>query len=232
MKIQEILEYAEQRNFQMDSTMQQRFNDYMNLLIEWNEKMNLTAITDPEEIMEKHFLDCLLPVFSQKIKGKVVDVGSGAGFPGLVFAISLPNIEITLLEPTGKRCQFLEEVVKKLGLTNVEIVNERAEDYGKINREIFDISTARAVAPLNILSELCVPLVKKGGIFLSLKGTSWKEEYEQAKDGLHLLGCGEPEIQEEELPNENKRVMLYFPKESNTPKKYPRHYSQIKKKPL
>ena len=229
MKIQEMLEEANLKGIQID---EEAFNEYMVLLLEWNEKMNLTSITEPEEIIEKHFYDCLLPIFSNPIKGKVIDVGSGAGFPGLVFAIVKPDVQITLLEPRNKRCTFLKEVVHQLGLKNVEIVNERAEDYGKIHREIFDISIARAVAPLNILAELCVPFVKKGGLFISMKGTQWQEEYEEAKYAFKELGCGEIKVVEEKLPSGASRSILSFPKIKETPIKYPRAYGQIKKKPL
>ena len=166
------------------------------------------------------------------IDGKVIDVGSGGGFPGLVFALVKPEAHITLLEPRNKRCTFLNEVINKLGLTNVEVINERAEDYGKIHREIFDVATARAVAPLNILAELCIPFVKQGGNFISMKGTQWKEEYEEARHAFKELGCGEGNIVEEELPSGATRCLLSFPKINPTPNKYPIAYGQIKKKPL
>ena len=229
MKMQEMIDQAKKRGIVINEDM---FNDYMSLLLEWNEKMNLTSITEPEEIIEKHFYDCLLPVFSNLIEGKVIDVGSGAGFPGLVFAIAKPEAHITLLEPRNKRCIFLNEVIQKLGLTNVEVINERAEDYGKIHREIFDVATARAVAPLNILAELCIPFVKQGGNFIAMKGTQWKEEYEEAKKAFKELGCGEGNIIEEELPSGAARCLLSFSKVCPTPNKYPRAYGQIKKKPL
>ena len=229
MKMQEMIDQAKKRGIVINEDM---FNDYMSLLLEWNEKMNLTSITEPEEIIEKHFYDCLLPVFSNLIEGKVIDVGSGAGFPGLVFAIAKPEAHITLLEPRNKRCTFLNEVIQKLGLTNVEVINERAEDYGKIHREIFDVATARAVAPLNILAELCIPFVKQGGNFIAMKGTQWKEEYEEAKKAFKELGCGEGNIIEEELPSGAARCLLSFSKVCPTPNKYPRAYGQIKKKPL
>ena len=229
MKMQEMIDQAKKRGIVINEDM---FNDYMSLLLEWNEKMNLTSITEPEEIIEKHFYDCLLPVFSNLIEGKVIDVGSGAGFPGLVFAIAKPEAHITLLEPRNKRCTFLNEVIQKLGLTNVEVINERAEDYGKIHREIFDVATARAVAPLNILAELCIPFVKQGGNFIAMKGTQWKEEYEEAKKAFKELGCGEGNIIEEVLPSGATRCLLSFSKVRSTPNKYPRAYGQIKKKPL
>lgn len=229
MKMQEMIEQAKKRGIVIN---EDAFNDYMSLLLEWNEKMNLTSITEPEEIIEKHFYDCLLPIFSNLIDGKVIDVGSGAGFPGLVFAIVKPEAHITLLEPRNKRCTFLNEVIQKLGLTNVEVINERAEDYGKIHREIFDVATARAVAPLNILAELCIPFVKQGGNFIAMKGTQWKEEYEEAKNAFKELGCGEGNIIEEELPSGATRCLLSFSKVRSTPNKYPRAYGQIKKKPL
>lgn len=232
MKLQEMTKEANRRGFTITNEMEKQFDQYMKLLIEWNQRMNLTAIEEPEQIVEKHFYDCLLPIFSGNIKGKILDVGSGAGFPGVVFAIALPDTQVTLLEPIQKRCRFLTAVKEELQLNNVEIVNARAEDYVKIHREIFDIVTARAVANLQILSELCIPFVKMGGNFISMKGTSGEEEYQKANHAITLLGCKEPEIQKEVLPDGSERIIFYFKKVKETPKQYPRPFGKIKKNPL
>ena len=141
----------------------ERFKKYAGLLKEWNEKMNLTAITDEPEIVEKHFYDCLLPTDHDLLDDKLIcDLGTGAGFPGMVWAIAYPKCVVTLVDATGKKCMFLNEVIKELNLTNAFVVNSRGEDLDM--REHFDIVTARAVAPLNILLEVCVPLIKEKGL--------------------------------------------------------------------
>jgi 16S rRNA (guanine527-N7)-methyltransferase len=202
------------------------------LLKEWNAKFNLTAIDEPEEVYEKHILDCLLPLETEKLHGRICDVGSGAGFPGLVWAIVSPDCEFTLLEPTLKRCRYLEEAVRTLGLTNVTVVNERAEDYAKSARESFDVVTARAVANLTVLAELCVPLVKQGGVFLALKGPQGKAEAEEAAYALKKLGCAKAEVIETALPCGDGRSVVKAEKIKPTPAPYPRSYSQIKHRPL
>ncbi|MBR3203201.1 MAG: 16S rRNA (guanine(527)-N(7))-methyltransferase RsmG [Solobacterium sp.] len=202
------------------------------LLKEWNAKFNLTAIDDPEEVYEKHILDCLIPLGYETITGTVADVGSGAGFPGLVWALALPACSITLIEPTAKRCRYLEEAVKELGLTNVTVVNQRAEEVVSSSRESFDVVTARAVANLPVLSELCVPLVKPGGFFCALKGAQGKEEAKLAEFALNRLGCSKPKIVETALPCGDERTIIHADKLRSTPKQYPRNYAQIKHKPL
>ena len=208
-----------------------QFKRYMELLLEWNEKMNLTAITDESEIWEKHFFDSILPFVNCEFK-TVCDVGSGAGFPGIPLKIVKPDIEITLVEPLQKRCKFLNEVVNVLGLENVYIENKRAEDFVKEKREYFDCVSARAVARLSILSELCMPLVKLNGIMIALKGKNGHEEWEIAKIAVSVLGMELEREEVDSLENQATRVNLYFRKVKHTPLKYPRAYGQIKKKPL
>ncbi|MEE3488436.1 MAG: 16S rRNA (guanine(527)-N(7))-methyltransferase RsmG [Bulleidia sp.] len=232
MELKQLQEWMRKENLPCDTETMQRFGLYASLLQEWNEKMNLTAIAEPSEIYEKHFQDCLLPLSYQKLSGRIADVGSGAGFPGMVWAIVSPECRFTLIEPTGKRCTFLAEVKTQLKLDNVEIINARAEDYAKEHRESFDTVTARAVAALPVLCELCIPLVKVSGIFLAMKGSQGKEEAQQAERVLKMLGCENSEIHEDRLSSGDERINLIFCKTKPTPGKYPRPYAQIKKKPL
>lgn len=232
MTLEELKEACASFHLELSQVMLAQFDVYADLLASWNQKMNLTAIVEKEEVIEKHFYDCLLPLAHIKLKGDIADVGSGAGFPGLVFAIVCPNCKFTLIEPTGKRCNFLNEVINRLQLQNVTVVNERSEDYVKDHRESFDVVTARAVANLSILSELCVPLIKQDGIFLSLKGKNGLEELEDAQKALTTLGIGKQEIFQDDLLDGSSRINLVLHKEKPTPKKYPRPYGQIKKKPL
>ena len=231
MTIEELETKCAEAGIVLDETVQQKLETYTTMLVEWNGKMNLTAITDPLEINEKHYLDCLLPLRAVPENSLVCDVGSGAGFPGVVWAIARSDVHVVLLEPTGKRCTFLNALIKELGLTNASVVNERAEAYVKEKRESFDVVTARAVASLSILSELCVPLVKCGGIFLAMKGSKGKEEDQEAQGALNKLGCEKEEILIDTL-SFGERVNLIYRKVRSTPAKYPRNYGQIKKKPL
>ncbi|MBW9212489.1 MULTISPECIES: 16S rRNA (guanine(527)-N(7))-methyltransferase RsmG [Terrabacteria group] len=208
------------------------FQQYSSFLREWNERMNLTAIVEEEQIIEKHFWDCILPLKNKLIQGRWADVGSGAGFPGLVWKIMKPELEMTLIEPTGKRCQFLQYVIDELHLEKIKVVNERAEDYVKNHREEFAGVTARAVSNLSLLSELCVPLIQVHGYFLALKGKQGRQELEVAKHALDVLDVQLIEKQEETIGQNEKRVNLLFQKKQITNKKYPRNYGQMKKKPL
>lgn len=212
-----------------------RLERYGELLIKWNEKMNLTAITDPDEIIIKHFYDCLLFLKHNDIpqNASVIDVGTGAGFPGLVLKIARPDIKITLLDSINKRLIFLNEVANDLGL-EVENLHSRAEDAGKMSeyREKYDIATARAVARLNVLSEYCLPFVKVGGSFVAMKGPTAPEELDGALSAIKKLG-GEKAIQiNETLPDDSRRVFVKIKKISQTPPQFPRISAKISKKPL
>ncbi len=231
MTINELAETCEKLNIPIHSKQQEQLMRYAGLLKEWNEKMNLTAIVEDSEILEKHFLDSIYPLTDTTVNGSVCDVGSGAGFPGLVWKIVRPDLEVTLLEPTGKRCTFLQAVIDELGLENVKVVNARAEEFVKENRERFDVVTARAVANLSLLSELCIPLVRVGGIFLSMKGSSGQDEMEKATKAITLLGCRLQDVKVHTLDSGNRVNLIYY-KEKATPVKYPRNYGQMKKKPL
>lgn len=207
---------------------------YYNLLVEWNEKMNLTGITQKEEVYLKHFYDSLTicKVIDLNKIDSLCDVGTGAGFPGMVLKILFPNLHITLVDSLQKRLTFLETVKNEIGLTKLEIIHARAEEYGAKNREKFDVVTARAVAPLNILLEYSVPMVKKDGYFIPLKANV-SEELNNSMNAIKQLSIKLEQKEEFLLPVENsQRTILSLKKIENTSKKFPRKYSEIKRKPL
>lgn len=232
MTIEELEEQIRQNGLSWDDMKKNRFQRYAILLKQWNQKMNLTAVDDEEEVYEKHFLDCVLPMKHHFPGNKVCDVGSGAGFPGLVWAIMREDLEVTLVEPTGKRCRFLTEAASELGLGHVTVINARAEEITGEYREAFDVVTARAVASLPVLSELCIPLVRKDGLFLAMKGDRGREEAEEAAFAVRTLGCVLESTETDELPEGGKRTNLYYRKTRSTPPQYPRPYARIKKNPL
>lgn len=214
-----------------------QFVQYRALLLEWNEKMNLTAITDPTEVMVKHFVDCLSLLQKTHLPqgAKVIDVGTGAGFPGLPIKIARPDVEMTLLDSLQKRIGFLETVVEELGLRGVTCIHSRAEDGGQNPqlREQFDFCLSRAVANLAVLSEYCLPFVKVGGALVALKGPDAKNEATEAKKAIGLLGGGEPKLMEVEVPfSDLHHCLVVIEKETPTPKKYPRKAGTAAKKPL
>lgn len=221
-----------EHNIFLTDKQRKQFQDYADMLVEWNQKMNLTAITDIDEIYEKHFLDSILPSFDTTIEGTFCDVGAGAGFPSIPLKIVYPQLQVTIVETLGKRITFLEALCKTLDIHDVKCIHARAEEYAKDHRESFDIVSARAVANLTMLSELCIPLVKFGGIFLALKGANGDEEYELAKKAILVLGCACKQREVKELVDGSKRVNYVFEKVKTTPNKYPRAFAQIKKNPL
>lgn len=239
MKKEEFFEKMQEKsidlgiNFLVEQTEQ--FFEYMNLLIEWNEKMNLTAIIDPEEIILKHFIDSITILKELEDNSKIVDVGTGAGFPGIPLSIMNPTLKITLVDSLNKRLIFLQEVVNKLNLKNVEIVHARAEEFGqnKKYREQFDISTSRAVANLSTLSEYLIPLVKVGGKVISMKAGEANEEINEAKKAIEVLGGTIEKIEEFVLPKSDiGRTVITIKKDKNTPKKYPRKPGTPSKEPI
>lgn len=232
MKLLELKEICANKGFPLTDRMVEQFDLYAKLLQEWNQKINLTAIDEYEDIIEKHFYDSLLIMFQHKLSGRLADVGSGAGFPSLPLKIVDPTLEIVIIETLQKRCNFLNEVVKQLGLENVTIINARAEDYAKDHRESFDIVTARAVANLSMLSELCIPLVKMDGVFIALKAMDAYNEEQKASKALKILGVERINAYEDHLSDGSLRVNLVYKKVSATPKKYPRMFAKIKKQPL
>ena len=215
--------------------MQQQFEDYMKLLLEWNEKINLTAITEEDEIILKHFVDSL--TISKYIKegNSIVDVGTGAGFPGIPLKIARKDLKVTLVDSLNKRILFLNEVIEKLGLGDIETLHFRAEEFGqnKKYRESFDIATSRAVANLSTLVEYLLPLVKVGGICVCMKGSEIKEELENSKKAIEILGGEVEQVEEFYLPGTDiKRSIVIVKKISSTPKKYPRKPGTPAKVPI
>lgn len=213
----------------------EQFFEYMNMLIEWNEKMNLTAITDPEEIILKHFIDSITILEDIEDNAKIVDVGTGAGFPGIPLSIMNPTLKITLVDSLNKRLIFLQEVVNKLNLKNIEIIHARAEEFGqnKNYREKFDIATSRAVANLSTLSEYLIPLVKIDGKVISMKASEAQEEINEAKKAIEILGGKIENIKEFNLPQSDiGRTVIIIRKEKQTPNKYPRKPGTPSKEPI
>lgn len=221
---------------EIDGNITGRLNLYGNLLLEWNEKMNLTAITAPEDVLYKHFYDCILflKAVTPAKNARIIDVGTGAGFPGMVLKIVRPDINVTLLDSLNKRLVFLNEVIAELGLSGISTVHMRAEDAGKAaaHREKYDIACARAVAALPALMEYCLPLVKKGGCFVAMKGASAEEEMNRSFSAAHLLGADKPTIICETLTGNEQRAFVISKKISHTPTRYPRKPAEILKKPL
>ena len=204
------------------------------LLLEKNKVMNLTAITDPEDVVSLHFLDSAALLTLADLKDKtVVDVGTGAGFPGMPLKILEPSIRMTLLDSLGKRITFLQEVCDELGLQNVQCVHARAEEFAAEHRGQFDFATSRAVANLSVLCELCLPLVKTGGYFLAMKSVDSDAELKDAERAIRTL-CGRVERSADyRIPGtEVIHRVIFIKKEAETPKKFPRAFAKIKKNPL
>lgn len=221
----------------LDSVQLGKFSQYYYLLMDGNKKCNLTAITEPAEVAIKHFYDSLTCLMAVDIPrdALVVDVGTGAGFPGLPMKIGRPDFQLTLLDSLGKRVEFLKRVVTSLGLEGVKVINERAEDYGRSTegREKHDLAISRAVADLRVLAELCLPLVRVGGIMVAMKGPNVSKEVEGTKTAIELLGGGEIQIVKIELPNQaDRRSIVIIKKNELTPEKYPRRAGIPVKRPL
>ena len=220
-------------NIELTGTQLDLLDRYAELLVSYNEKVNLTAITTPEGIEDRHFADSLLFAAQPEVSGRMVDVGTGAGFPGVVAKIYKPELELALMEPTGKRMDFLKYVCGELGLTGVEFVRERAEEAARKQwREAFDLASARAVAALPVLCEYCLPLVKVGGHFLAMKGPDADNELELAAAALRKLGGRAVDDRAFTLPDGSARRLLVMEKISQTPPAYPRNGGKIAKKPL
>ena len=218
-------------NIELTFEQQELFRKYYEFLIQENKKYNLTAITDEEEVYYKHFYDSLTLIKTNLIKEGVslCDIGSGAGFPGIPLKIIYPNLKLTIVESQTKKTEFLKKLVNFLELDNVEIINKRAEEYA--HTKYFDVVTARAVADLSILNELCLPLVKKGGYFLAMKG-NYDEELKRTLNGINILGGKLIEVLSFELPKKMGKRNLIIIKKEKMVQGYPRAFSQIKKKPL
>ena len=211
----------------------EQFYNYMELLLEWNEKMNLTAITEPEEVILKHFIDSITIIPYLEDSEKILDIGTGAGFPGIPLKILEENKEFTLLDSLNKRINFLQTVINSLKLNKIQAVHGRAEEFIKNQREIYDIVTSRAVARLNVLIEYMLPFVKVGGKCICMKSVDIQEEIEEAKRAIKLLGGEIEKIDDIILPNSDiKRKIVIIKKINATPSKYPRKAGTPAKEPI
>ena len=233
MNKEQFIEELAKINIQISSSQLNQLSVYYNLLIEENKKYNLTAITEENEVYLKHFYDSLTIVKSINITNQYIcDVGTGAGFPGMVIKILFPNTKVDLLDSTTKKCNFLNLVINKLNLNDITVINARAEEYSQINREKYDIIVSRAVAPLKHLLEYSIPLLKVHGIFIAMK-SRLTEDLKNIENYYQKLSLSNESIVEFNLPYElSKRTIYKIQKIKETNKKYPRPYSQIKKKEI
>lgn len=237
MNTEQFIEALAAKGISLSPQQLEQYETYYSLLVEWNEKMNLTAITEKREVYLKHFYDSISAAFYFDFHHPyhLCDVGAGAGFPSLPIKIAFPELHITIVDSLNKRIGFLDHLTKELGLENVQLVHDRAETFGqkKEFRETFDVVTARAVARLSVLSELCMPLVKVGGTFLAMKGASAQEELEVGKKAISILGGKLSQSFSFTLPQEDsERNILIIHKEKVTPKKYPRKPGTPNKTPI
>ena len=233
MNDKEFKEELSKLGIVLTSTQENQLEMYYNLLIEWNNKMNLTGITERNSVYLKHFYDCitLIKAIDLTKNLKIVDVGTGAGFPGLVLKIVFPNLDVVLVDALNKRINFLNHVIKSLKLKNIEALHDRIENYAKNNLEVFDLVTCRAVAKLNIISELCLPLAKINGYFIPMKATI-EDEISDTKY-LEVLKSKVESVITFNLPIENSvRNLIVIKKYGSIDKKYPRQYDKIIKNPL
>lgn len=233
MNDKEFKEELSKLGIVLTSTQENQLEMYYNLLIEWNNKMNLTGITDRNSVYLKHFYDCitLIKAIDLTKNLKIVDVGTGAGFPGLVLKIVFPNLNVVLVDALNKRINFLNHVIESLKLENIVAIHDRIENYAKNNLEVFDLVTCRAVAKLNIISELCLPLAKVNGYFIPMKATI-EDEISDTKY-LEVLKSNVESVITFNLPIENSvRNLIVIKKYGSIDKKYPRQYDKIIKNPL
>lgn len=225
-------------NITLTDNQLKQLDIYSKLLVEWNEKINLTAITDKNEILKKHFLDSMSmsQCIDELLDGKsLLDLGTGAGFPGIPLKILYPELNVTLVDSLNKRIDFLNEVINELGLTNITTIHSRAEDLAKDlkYREQFDYVVSRAVANLAVLSEYCIPFVKVDGYFISYKTDSSIEEINNARNAIGMLGGSKPKLVQFTLPNSDLgRINVCIKKSKNTPDQFPRKAGTPSKKPL
>lgn len=238
MEYYNILEEASNNEkLSFDEDKYNKFMIYKDMIKEWNEKINLTAITEDDEIIKKHFIDSIkvFKIDELKASKRIIDIGTGGGFPGIPMKIMNPECEIVLLDSLNKRINFLNKVIKELKLENIEAVHGRAEDFVKENncRESFDAVVSRAVANLTVLSEFCLPYVKIGGYFVALKGPAIEEEMNDAKNALKILGGKVERIEEVTIEGSDlNHNLVVIKKIKETPKKYPRKAGMVTKNPL
>ena len=230
-----MLENLKQLNIELSNVQIEQFYNYMNILIEWNKVMNLTGITEPKEVIIKHFIDSLTVLNKIDKQSKIIDVGTGAGFPGIPIKIAFPDTEVVLLDSLNKRINFLNEVIEKIQLKNIKTIHGRAEDYGKdkVYREKYDIAIARAVAPLNILLEYLMPFVKVNGKCICMKGSNSEEEIKNSNNAVKILGGKVINKEEFFIYNTDiKRSIIEIEKIKNTSNIYPRKAGTPSKNPL
>lgn len=235
--IQTLLDGISELNIELNEEQKNKFIIYKKLLKEWNKKINITAITDDKEIDIKHFLDSLTPNITNLFEGEksVIDIGTGGGFPGLPLKIVNPSLKVTLLDSLNKRIIFLNEVIKSLNLKDVKAIHGRAEELGRTveYREKYHVCISRAVASLDTLSEYCIPFVKKGGYFISMKGPDVEKELEESKKAINILGGNIETVEKIMLPESNiSHSLIIIKKTKETPTKYPRGGGKPKKRPL
>lgn len=236
-KLHYIIEKISALGIEINFNQAEQFYKYYEILVEWNQFMNLTSITEFEEVVQKHFVDSLSIVEAKKLNGvdNLIDVGTGAGFPGIPIKILFPHVKVTLLDSLNKRIQFLNEVIRITGLQEIETIHGRAEDYAKPGkkREIYDLCVSRAVANLSTLSEYCLPYVKIGGEFISYKSGEISKELEDAKAAVFLLGGRIESCRNFVLPDSDiHRSLVVIKKVNGCPKKYPRKSGLPSKEPL
>lgn len=237
MKPEIFYQKLEEQGFSLSQKQKQQFEIYYELLVEWNQKINLTAITDKEEVYLKHFYDSLAPVLLGQLSNqplRLLDIGAGAGFPSLPIKILLPELEVTIIDSLNKRIQFLHLLAEELELEHIHFIHGRAEDLGqdKNYRAKFDLVTARAVARLPILAELTIPFLKVGGQVLALKASDADDEIQEAQNALTTLFTKVIESQNYQLPNGDPRALTTLEKRKETPNKYPRKAGIPNKRPL
>lgn len=228
-----MAEESEKIGIKLSNEQLNQFYDYMQLLLEWNEKMNLTAITNPDDVIKKHFIDSITIKKYINEEKNLIDVGTGAGFPGIPLKIVDKTIKITLLDSLNKRINFLNEVIEKLELKDVKTIHSRAEEYAKKeNRESYDVAVSRAVADLPILLEYLMPYVKLNGICICMKGPKAEEELERSKKAIEILGGKIEKVEKITIDETMERNIIIIRKIKNTPSKYPRKAGMPTKNPI
>ncbi|MBC6356660.1 16S rRNA (guanine(527)-N(7))-methyltransferase RsmG [Lactobacillus helsingborgensis] len=239
MNPEQFVQELSKRNFKLNENQINQFNQYFNSLIEANKHVNLTRITAEDDVYLKHFYDSITPLLTFrtvfKSSSSLCDVGAGAGFPSIPLKIMQPDLQVTIIDSLGKRLNFLQDLIAQLGLKDVALVHGRAEDVGQNSRyrEQFDIVTARAVANMAVLSEYCLPLVKKGGNFIALKGPKAEDELGTSKKALSILGGKTAAVKQLQLPQSTEeRTLILIEKVKATPKKYPRQAGTPHRKPI
>ena len=237
MKPEEFYVLLADLGFPLTDRQKEQYERYFELLVEWNEKINLTAITEKDEVYLKHFYDSIAPILQGLIENqpiRLLDIGAGAGFPSLPMKILFPELDVTIIDSLNKRINFLHLLAEELGLSGVHFYHGRAEDFAqdKAFRAQFDIVTARAVARMQVLSELTIPYLKVGGQLLALKASNAPEELEEAKNALSLLFSKVEDNLQYELPNGDPRYITLVEKKKETPNKYPRKAGMPNKRPL